>query len=61
MGDMGNVFKRLVGDVEGKRPLATHRRVCLSDDKMDLEQSGYEGMKWINLAYGRLQWRALVN
>jgi hypothetical protein len=28
----------------------------VSDDKMDLEQVGYEGMKWIHLALGRLQW-----
>jgi hypothetical protein len=28
---------------------------------MDLSETGWDGMDWINLAQGRVQWRALVN
>jgi hypothetical protein len=29
--------------------------------KMELRETGWDGMDWINLAQDRDQWRALVN
>jgi hypothetical protein len=29
--------------------------------KMNLQEAGYEGMDWIELAQNRDRWRALVN
>jgi hypothetical protein len=29
--------------------------------KIDLRETGWDGMDWINLAQDRDQWRALVN
>jgi hypothetical protein len=29
--------------------------------KMDLIQIGFEGVEWIHLAQGRVQWQSLVN
>ena len=46
---------------EGKRPLGRHRRRWEDNIKMDLEEVGYAGMDWIDLAQDRDRWRALVN
>jgi hypothetical protein len=50
IGEVRNVCRRLVGKPEGKRLLVIPRHVCMGDDKMALEQVGYESMKWIHLA-----------
>jgi hypothetical protein len=50
-----------VGKPEGKRPLGRPRRRCVDNIKMDLRETGYGGMDWINLAQDRDQWMALVN
>jgi hypothetical protein len=49
-----------VGKPEGKRPLGRPRRRW-EDNIMDLEEIGWGGMDWINLAQDGDQWRALVN
>ena len=46
---------------EGKRPNGTHRRRWEDNIKMDLQEMGWVGMKWINLAQDRERWRALMN
>jgi transposase len=51
----------LVGDPEEKRPLARHRCRCGENVKMDLQEVGYGGMGWIDLAQDMDRWRALVN
>jgi hypothetical protein len=51
----------LVGNPEGKRPLARPRRRWLDNIKMDLREIGWDGMDWIDLAQDRDQWMALVN
>jgi hypothetical protein len=33
----------------------------VDNSKIHLRETGYGGMDWIDLAYGRDQWRALVN
>ena len=43
----------LVGKPEGKRPLERSRRGWEDNIKMDLQEVGYGGMDWINLAQVR--------
>jgi hypothetical protein len=50
-----------VGKPEGKRPLGRPRRRWVDNIKMDLRETGWNGMDWIKLAQDRDQWRALVN
>jgi hypothetical protein len=51
----------LVGKPEAKRPLERPRRRREDDMKMDVQEVGYRGMDWIELAQDRNRWRALVN
>jgi hypothetical protein len=57
VGQKRNVYKILVGNPEGKRPLGRRRRRWEDNIKMDLKDIGWGGMSWIDLA----QDRALVN
>jgi hypothetical protein len=52
MEDMKNVNIIVFG-----RP----RRRCEDNMRMDLRQTGWKVMDWINLVQDRDQWRALVN
>jgi len=61
MGDRRGVFRVLVGKPEGKRPLGRPRRRGEDNIKMDLQEVGYGGMDWIELAHGRDRWRTLLN
>jgi hypothetical protein len=49
------------GKPEGKRPQGRPRRRWVDNIKMDLRETGWDGMVWIDLAQNRDQWRALVN
>ena len=51
----------LVGKPEGKRPLGRSRRRWEDNIKMDLEEVGWWGMDWIDLAQDRDRWQALAN
>ena len=51
----------LVGKPEGKRPLGRPRRRWEDNIKMDLQEMGYGGMDWIDLAQDRDRWWALVS
>jgi hypothetical protein len=51
----------LAGKPEGKRPLVRPRSRWEDNIKIDLQEVGFEGMEWINLAQDRDTWRALVN
>ena len=46
---------------EGNRPLVRPRRGWEDNIKMDLQELGYGGMDWIELAQERDRWRAFVN
>jgi hypothetical protein len=50
----------LVGRPEGRRPLGRPRSRWEDNMKMDLQEVGWVGMNWIELAQGRDGWRALV-
>jgi hypothetical protein len=60
-GEKRNTYMILVGNPEGKRPLGRPRRRWVDYIKMDLRETGWDGLDWIDLAQDRDQWRALVN
>jgi hypothetical protein len=61
IGEMRNAYKMLIGKPEGKRPLGRPRHQWEYNSRMTLREIGWEGVDWMNLAYVRDQWKALVN
>jgi hypothetical protein len=51
----------LVGRPGGRRPLGRPRRRWEDNIKMYLQEVGWGGMVWIEMAQDRDRWRALVN
>jgi hypothetical protein len=60
MGEKSNAYRIMVGKPELKRPLGRPRCRWMDNIKMDLRETGWDGMDWINLAQNRGQWMALV-
>jgi hypothetical protein len=61
MGRKTNVYRLLVGNPEGRRPLGRPRRRWMDNIKIDLLEIGLSVGNWIGLAQDRYRWRALVN
>jgi hypothetical protein len=61
MGKGTDVYRFLVGEPEGKRPLGRPKRGWEDNIKLDLMEIGIDGTNWIQLAQDRVQWRAFVN
>jgi hypothetical protein len=61
MGERRGVYRLLVRNPEGRRPLGRPRRRWEDNIKKDLKEVVYEDMDWINVAQDRDRWRALVN
>jgi hypothetical protein len=61
MGEKRNVYRLLVGNPQGKRPLGRARRRWIDNIKKDLLEIGLSVVDWIGLAQDRHRWRALVN
>jgi hypothetical protein len=61
MREAQNAYRILVGKPEGKRPLGRPRWRWMDHIKMDLRETGCDGVDWMELAQDRDQWRALVN
>jgi hypothetical protein len=61
MGAKRNAYRILVGNPEGKRPLGRPRRRWVDNIKIDLRETGWDSMFWINVDHDKDQWRALVN
>jgi hypothetical protein len=61
MGEKRNVYRLLVGKLEGKRPLGRRRRRWIDNIKIDLLEIGLSVVDWIGMAQDRYRWRALVN
>jgi hypothetical protein len=55
------VYRVLVGEPKGKRPLGRPRHRWEDTIKMDFQGVGCGGMDWIEPAQDRDRWRALVN
>jgi hypothetical protein len=56
-----DVYTVLVGKPEGKRPLGRPRCRWEDNIKLDLQEVGFGGMDWVDLAQDKDRWRALVN
>jgi hypothetical protein len=50
-----------VGKPDGKILLGRPRRRWVDNIKIDLGETGWDGVDWIGLAQDRNRWRALVN
>jgi hypothetical protein len=61
MGEKRGAYRILVGRPEGRRSLGLPRRRWEGNIKMDLQEVGWRGMDWIELAQDRDGWWALVN
>jgi hypothetical protein len=55
-----NVYKVLMGKPEGKRPLGRPRRRCEDGIRMNLRETSWGSVEWIQLPQDRDRWRALV-
>jgi hypothetical protein len=60
-GEKRNAYRILVGKPEGKRPLGRPRRRWVDNIKINLRETGRDGIDWMNLAEDRDKRRALVN
>jgi hypothetical protein len=56
-----NAYMVLVGKPEGKSSLGRPRRRCVDNIKIDLKETEWGDMYWIDLGHDRDQLRALVN
>jgi hypothetical protein len=61
MGEMRNAYRISVGKPEGQRPLGRPRRRWVGNIKIDLRETGWDGVDWIDLAQDKDQWKARVN
>jgi len=61
MGEDRGVYRVLVGNPEGKRPLGRPRRRWMGNIRMDLQEVGCGHVDWIGLAQDRDRWRTLVS
>jgi len=59
MGDRRCTYRDLLGRPEGRRPLGRPRHRW--EDNIKMEEVGWRGMDWIDLAQDWDRWRALVN
>jgi hypothetical protein len=55
------VYKVLMGKTKGKRSPGSPRRRWEDGIKMDLRETGWGSVDWIQLAQDRDRWLALVN
>jgi hypothetical protein len=56
-----NAYEILVGKPEGKKLLRGPRHRWENSIRMDLRETGWEGVDWIHLAHDMDQWQALMN
>ena len=59
-GGEESIYRVMVGEPEGKRPLGRPRRRWKDNIIMDVQEVGCGSMDWIELAQDRDRWRALV-
>ena len=61
LGDRRGAYRVYVGRPEGKRPLGRPRRRRDNSIEMALQEVGWEGIDWTDLAQDRDRCRAFVN
>jgi hypothetical protein len=54
-GEKKNAYRILVAKPEGKRSLGRPRRRCVDNIKMELTETGWGGIDWIDLAQDKDQ------
>jgi hypothetical protein len=60
VGESTGAYRVLVGKPEGWRVFGRPRRRWEDNIKMDLQEVGWGGMDWIDVAQVRGRWRAFV-
>jgi hypothetical protein len=60
-GEKRNAYRISARNPEAKRSLARQRNRWVDNIKIDLRETGWDSMDWINLAQDRDQWRPFVN
>ena len=60
-GERRDLYRVLVGNPEGRRPLGRPRLRWEDDIKMNLQEVECGSMDWIELAQDRDRWRGLVS
>jgi hypothetical protein len=60
IGEKRNAYSVLMGKPEGKRSLGRSRRRWADNIKMELRETAWGAMDWINLNQDKDQWTALV-
>ena len=60
MGESRGIHRVLVDKSKGTRPLVRSRRRWEDNINMDLQEVGYWGVGWFELAQDRDRWRAPV-
>jgi hypothetical protein len=61
IGQKKHAYRTLLGKPEGERPLGRPRHTWVDNIKVELRDTGSDGVDWIAMAQDRHQWRALVN
>jgi hypothetical protein len=61
MGEESKLYRVLVENPAGKRPLGRARSRWEDGLKMDLREIGWEGVEWIYFVQDKNRWRAFVN
>jgi hypothetical protein len=61
MGEKRKVYRSLVRNSDGKRPLGRPRRRWMDNIKKDFLEIGLNVVDWICLSQDRYRWRFLVN
>ena len=61
MGEGREVYRVLVGKLEGRRPLGRPRHRWVDNIRMDLPEVGCGYMDWIGLAHNRDRWWTLLS
>jgi hypothetical protein len=61
MGEGRGAYRSLVGRPEGRRPLGRPRHRWEDKIKIDIQEVGWGGMDWIDMAQDRERWWPLVS
>jgi len=59
-GELRGMYRDFVGKPDGNRQLGRQWRRWENNIKMDIQEVGYWGVAWIELAEDRDRWRALA-